>query len=99
MKVGASDNVIFACVADRSACLLLYRSLQVLRDKEQHDKTAAQAAGINFEDFRRFQMLVAYHLEEIERALTLFGKAASVTGDKPAGTTARFGACASHVGA
>jgi hypothetical protein len=29
----------------------------------------------------------------------LFGKAASVTGNKPAGTTARFGACASHVGA
>jgi hypothetical protein len=66
--------------------------------------TAAQTAGqasthasINFEDFRRFQMLVAYHLEEIKRALTMFGEAASATGDTAAGASARFGASVSRV--
>ena len=83
-------------------CRLLWCSLQALRGKEQfflelkYRKMATPNPGqannlalINFEDFRRFQMLISYHLEEVERALTMFGKTAS--SGQGAGTSARFG--------
>jgi hypothetical protein len=70
--------------------------VQALRDKEQ--QRAAGCGGvemplIRFEDFHRFQMLITYHLHEVERALSLFGTA-SVAAE---GGNARFGAFASRV--
>lgn len=79
-------------------------SVQALQGKEQfflelkYRKMATPNPGpasnltlITFEDFRRFQMLISYHLEEVERALTMFGKSAS--SGQGTGSSARFGVC------
>ena len=77
----------------RSFCFVRC-SVHALREKERHEKMTVSSDGpplITFEDFQRFQRLVAYNLENVERALTMFGKAADADSAHNAGTSARFG--------
>lgn len=78
-----------------------------LREKEKCAKANATSTGqhpqsghtttsplITFDDFWDFQMLVAYHLEEVEHALTMFGL--NATGSR---ASSRFGVLLSYLGA